>query len=100
MCPLNIAFKTYSPESNSFGSAQKATFYQSPPQYSPSQPDINRDKLPSTMAITTVSLIRGGTEVEMLPVQLTCQTLSRVFGGKNDHRSMLKMKESMPPMFI
>jgi len=46
MCPLNIAFKTYSPESNSFGSAQKATFYRSPPQYSPSQPDINRDKPP------------------------------------------------------
>lgn len=32
------------------------------------------------MAITTVSLIRGSTEVEMLPMQLTCETLSRVFG--------------------
>ena len=36
----------------------------------------------STMstATRTVSLIRGPTEVDMLPVQMNCVTISRVFG--------------------
>ena len=35
------------------------------------------------MAITTVSLIRGTTEIEMLPIQLNCETLSHIFGVRH-----------------